>query len=55
MDEDQLKEFLKPQFQKDIYPDSVIILRGQQWEIQTQTLDKLPNETLKDTHWMPEG
>jgi adenylate kinase len=28
MDEDALKEFLKPKFQKNIYPDSVIVLRG---------------------------
>jgi adenylate kinase family enzyme len=28
MDEEALKEFLKPKFQKNIYPDSVIVLRG---------------------------
>ena len=28
MDEDALKEYLKPKFQKHIYPDSVIVLRG---------------------------
>lgn len=28
MDEDTLKEFLRPRFQKEIYPDSFILLRG---------------------------
>lgn len=28
MDEEALKEFLKPKFQKNIYPDSFILLRG---------------------------
>ena len=28
MDEEELKKFLKPKFQKNIYPDSIIHIRG---------------------------
>jgi hypothetical protein len=28
VDEEELKMLLKPKFQKNIYPDSVILLRG---------------------------
>jgi len=52
MDEDALKEFLKPKFQKNIYPDSVIVLRGTR-ELLQQRLNKLGADALKDTHWVP--
>jgi hypothetical protein len=29
VDEEELKELLKPKFQKHIYPDSVIFMRGE--------------------------
>lgn len=28
IDEEELRKMLKPQFQKNIYPDSVVMLRG---------------------------
>ena len=28
VDEEELKKFMRPKFQKNIYPDSVILLRG---------------------------
>jgi adenylate kinase len=57
MDEEALKEFLKPKFQKNIYPDSVILLRGSK-DLVASRLDKfLPGKTpeeIKDWHWAPE-
>ena len=29
IDEEELKELLKPKFQKHIYPDSVVFMRGE--------------------------
>ena len=51
MDEDALKEFLKPKFQKNIYPDSVIVLRGTK-ELLHQKLSKLGADAIKGTHWV---
>lgn len=57
MDEEALKEFLKPKFQKNIYPDSVILLRGSK-DLVASRLDKfLPGKTpeeVKAWHWAPE-
>lgn len=36
MDEEALKEYLKPKFQKNIYPNSVIVLRGGKDQIMTR-------------------
>ena len=52
MDEEALKEFLKPKFQKHIYPDSVIVLRGSK-ELLHARLHKLDAEKIKGTHWEP--
>ena len=57
MDEEAMKEFLKPKFQKNIYPDSVILLRGSK-ELIAERLNKfLPGKTpeeVKHWHWAPE-
>lgn len=52
MDEEELKKFLKPKFQKNIYPDSVIMLRGTR-DMVDEKVKKLTNEQLKKSHWMP--
>lgn len=53
MDEEALKEFLKPKFQKNIYPDSVIVLRGSK-ELVSSRLSKLvAPEELNGSHWAP--
>ena len=46
-----MKRMLKPQFQKNIYPDSVIMLRGTEEMIQN-IVGKLPNELIQKSHWM---
>lgn len=51
MDEDALKEFLKPKFQKDIYPDSVISLRGTTDKIENR-IRSLTEDQIKGTHWL---
>jgi len=54
MDEEALKEFLKPKFQKNIYPDSVIVLRGGKDLIQTRLnkfVKDLPDDQVADNHW----
>lgn len=52
MDEEQLKEFLKPKFQKNIYPDSVILLRGGK-ELIRERLHKFGADQIKTGHWAP--
>jgi adenylate kinase family enzyme len=57
MDEEALKEFLKPKFQKNIYPDSVILLRGSKDLISSRLEKFLPGKTPEETktwHWSPE-
>ena len=57
MDEEALKEFLKPKFQKNIYPDSVILLRGSKDLISSRLEKFLPGKTpeeMKTWHWSPE-
>lgn len=53
MDEEALKEFLKPKFQKNIYPDSFILLRGSKELIKTR-LRKFEADVKKDGHWQHE-
>ena len=52
MDEEQMKEFLKPRFQKNIYPDSVIVLRGSR-DLINKRVRKLVADFEK-THWVPD-
>lgn len=52
MDEEQLKEYLKPKFQKNIYPDSVILLRGYK-DLIRDRLHKFGADTHKTGHWAP--
>jgi adenylate kinase len=57
MDEEALKEFLKPKFQKNIYPDSVILLRGSKDLVASRLEKFLPGKTpeeVKTWHWAPE-
>lgn len=57
MDEEAMKEFLKPKFQKHIYPDSVILLRGGKDLIASRMAKFLPTKTpeeLKIWHWSAE-
>jgi adenylate kinase len=57
MDEEALKEFLKPKFQKNIYPDSAILLRGSKDLISARLEKFLPGKTpeeIKTWHWAPE-
>ncbi len=57
MDEEALKEFLKPKFQKNIYPDSVILLRGSKDLIASRMNKFLPTKTpeeVKTWHWSAE-
>ena len=54
MDEEALKEFLKPKFQKNIYPNSVIVLRGDKDLIHSRLgkfLKDLPAEEVASHHW----
>jgi hypothetical protein len=51
MDEDALKEFLKPKFQREIYPDSVIYLRGARDDL-IRRIENFPYDQIKDTHWV---
>ena len=57
MDEEAMKEFLKPKFQKHIYPESVILLRGGK-DLIAGRMDKfLPTKTpeeVKVWHWSAE-
>ena len=50
MDEEELKKFLKPQFQKNIYPDSVIIIGGK-INHSKEFIKNLSDQALKDNHW----
>ena len=52
MDEEALKEYLKPKFQKNIYPDSFILLRGSK-ELINARLKKFGADVKKDGHWQP--
>ena len=57
MDEEALKEFLKPKFQKNIYPESIILLRGSKDLISARLEKFLPAKTpeeIKTWHWAPE-
>lgn len=47
-----MKRMLRPQFQKNIYPDSVILLRGDFGTAQ-ERIRTLSPEELQKTHWMP--
>ena len=54
MDEEAMKEFLKPKFQKNIYPDSAIVLRGGKDQIMTRLkkfVEDLPEDQKNDHHW----
>lgn len=53
IDEDELKQLLKPRFQKNIYPDSVILLRAGYYTLQNK-INQLSSEELAKSHWMPE-
>jgi adenylate kinase len=56
MDEEALKEYLKPKFQKNIYPDSVIVLRGGKDMILNRLkkfVAELPEDQQKEHHWTP--
>lgn len=54
MDEEAMKEFLKPRFQKNIYPDSVVVLRGGKDMILGRLkkfVENLPEEEKNAHHW----
>lgn len=52
IDEEELKQLLKPKFQDNIYPYSVILLRGEKQQIE-EAVHKLSKEELSKSHWMP--
>ena len=57
MDEEALKEYLKPKFQKNIYPDSVVVLRGGKEMIMGRLkkfVAEIPADQQKDHHWTGE-
>ena len=51
MDEEALKEYLKPKFQKNIYPDSFILLRGSK-DLITQRLKKFGADVMINPSWI---
>jgi len=50
MPEEEMAELMKPKFQKDIYPDSVIFIRGSD-DFLRQRADKICEESSKRTKW----
>jgi len=50
MDEEALKEFLKPKFQKNIYPDSFILLRGSK-QLIDQRIKQFGADVKEGGHW----
>ena len=47
-----MKRLLRPVFQKNIYPDSVVLLRGTRTQVDS-IIGKLTNDELSKSHWMP--
>lgn len=50
MDEEELRKFLKPKFQKNIYPDSIIVIRGK-IENSKDFIKAVSEQAKKEAHW----
>lgn len=55
IDEEELKALMKPKFQKNIYPDSVILIRASSQSVISQSLyARLTSVQMQESHWMPD-
>ena len=50
MDEEELKKYLKPKFQKNIYPDSIIHIRGSLQQSK-EFVKGTKEEEKTENHW----